>query len=92
MSDEKVHVHWHDHSVSREERREKFGHQGCVIWFTGLSACGKSTIANALRETKHDLKQIGRTIPAAPIKATTTEALIALIDGQGNSKAKDQIN
>jgi adenylylsulfate kinase len=39
-------VVWHQHSVSREEREQLNGHQGCVVWFTGLSGCGKSTIAN----------------------------------------------
>ncbi len=39
---------WHQHSVDRERRERQLGQQGCVIWFTGLSGCGKSTIANAL--------------------------------------------
>ncbi len=39
-------VHWHEHSVTREEREQLNRHKGCVIWFTGLSACGKSTISN----------------------------------------------
>jgi adenylyl-sulfate kinase len=34
--------------VSREERQERFGHRGAVLWFTGLSGSGKSTIAMAL--------------------------------------------
>ena len=41
-------VVWHPHSVSREERERLNGHQGCVVWFTGLSGCGKSTVANAV--------------------------------------------
>ncbi|MCA9257562.1 MAG: adenylyl-sulfate kinase [Planctomycetales bacterium] len=41
-------VVWHEHSVSREDRERLNGHAGCVVWFTGLSGCGKSTIANAL--------------------------------------------
>jgi adenylylsulfate kinase len=53
MSDEKVHLHWHAHSVSREEREQLNGHQGCVIWFTGLSACGKSTVANLVDHKLH---------------------------------------
>jgi adenylylsulfate kinase len=53
MSDEKVQVHWHDHSVSREEREAANKHQGCVIWFTGLSACGKSTVANLVDHKLH---------------------------------------
>ncbi|MCL6502741.1 MAG: adenylyl-sulfate kinase [Pirellulales bacterium] len=39
-------VHWHEHSVTRAEREQLNGHRGCVVWFTGLSGCGKSTIAN----------------------------------------------
>jgi adenylylsulfate kinase len=45
-SAERTHVVWHAHSVSREERERLHGHHGCVVWFTGLSGCGKSTVAN----------------------------------------------
>lgn len=55
MSDEKVHLHWHAHSVDREEREQLNGHKGCVIWFTGLSACGKSTVANLVDHKLHSL-------------------------------------
>jgi adenylylsulfate kinase len=41
-----THVTWHDHNVTRADREELAGHCGCVVWFTGLSGCGKSTIAN----------------------------------------------
>lgn len=41
-----VEVHWHEHAVSRDQREKLNGNKGCVVWFTGLSACGKSTIAN----------------------------------------------
>jgi adenylylsulfate kinase len=41
-----VHVTWHDHHVSRSQREALNGHRGCVVWFTGLSGSGKSTIAN----------------------------------------------
>ena len=41
-------VVWHEHSVSREDREKLNGHHGCVVWFTGLSGCGKSTIANVV--------------------------------------------
>ncbi len=46
-------VHWHEHSVSREEREALNGHRGCVVWFTGLSACGKSTISNLVDHKLH---------------------------------------
>jgi len=40
----------HNFSVTREQREVNAGHQGKVIWFTGLSGSGKSTVANALDE------------------------------------------
>src|SRR5439155_3833439 len=49
-----THVTWHSHSVSREERERKHGHKGCVVWFTGLSGCGKSTIANLVDHKLHE--------------------------------------
>ena len=39
---------WHDQSVSKHERSEHKNQKPCVLWFTGLSGSGKSTIANAL--------------------------------------------
>ncbi|MCK5005370.1 MAG: adenylyl-sulfate kinase, partial [Candidatus Aminicenantes bacterium] len=37
---------WHEHLVNREDRAELLNQQGTLLWFTGLSASGKSTIAN----------------------------------------------
>ncbi len=48
-----VDVHWHEHQVSRARREERNGHKGCVIWFTGLSGSGKSTVANTLDHKLH---------------------------------------
>ena len=53
MTGQQDHVYWHDHAVSREEREELNGHRGCVIWFTGFSACGKSTTANLVDHKLH---------------------------------------
>ncbi|MFO1093506.1 MAG: adenylyl-sulfate kinase [Planctomycetaceae bacterium] len=50
-------VTWHDHKVSSADRQKLKGHKGVVIWFTGLSACGKSTIANTV---DHILHQMGK--------------------------------
>jgi adenylylsulfate kinase len=49
-------VTWHEHQVSRSNRESLNGHKGCVIWFTGLSGSGKSTVANTL---DHKLHQSG---------------------------------
>ena len=53
--DPHVQVHWHDHAVARQEREQLNGHRGCVVWFTGLSACGKSTVANLVDHHLHGL-------------------------------------
>jgi adenylylsulfate kinase len=57
MTDHHVEVHWHNHAVSREDREKLNGNKGCVVWFTGLSACGKSTVANLV---DHRLYNLGK--------------------------------
>ncbi|GEA52822.1 adenylyl-sulfate kinase [Vibrio inusitatus NBRC 102082] len=39
---------WHLASVTPEQRQQLKGHKPAVLWFTGLSGSGKSTIANAV--------------------------------------------
>ena len=39
---------WHDHHVSKEERASIKEQKPCILWFTGLSGSGKSTVANAV--------------------------------------------
>lgn len=46
-------VTWHEHSVTRAERETLNGNKGCIVWFTGLSACGKSTVANLVDHKLH---------------------------------------
>ena len=43
-------VVWHSHPVDRKTRAEQKSQEPLVIWFTGLSASGKSTIAGALEQ------------------------------------------
>ena len=43
-------VHWHESTVSPSQRAGLKGHQAAVLWFTGLSGAGKSTIANRLEQ------------------------------------------
>ena len=54
-----VEVHWHDHSVSREERESFHTNKGCVVWLTGLSASGKSTVANLVDHKLHAMQKHG---------------------------------
>lgn len=44
---------WHQHQVTRVERADNKNQRPCLLWFTGLSGSGKSTIANALDVTLH---------------------------------------
>lgn len=41
-------VVWHPSTISRTHREKQNGHRGVTIWFTGLSAAGKSTLAVAM--------------------------------------------
>ncbi|AHG21272.1 adenylylsulfate kinase [Chania multitudinisentens RB-25] len=48
-------VVWHPHAITRAEREIRNAHQGVVLWFTGLSGSGKSTVAGALEQVLHRL-------------------------------------
>jgi adenylylsulfate kinase len=43
-------ITWHAGHVTAEERQHLTHNRPCCIWLTGLSACGKSTIAMALEQ------------------------------------------
>ncbi|MCP3740239.1 adenylyl-sulfate kinase [Rossellomorea sp. BNER] len=51
MSGKVENIVWHNSSIAKIERHEKNKHQSFVLWFTGLSASGKSSVANALAHT-----------------------------------------
>ncbi len=42
----KNNVVWHDHLITRQDRNVRNRHRSGLIWFTGLPAAGKSTIAH----------------------------------------------
>ncbi len=48
------HIHRLALSITRQGRERLNGHTGQVIWFTGLSGSGKSTVADALEQALHD--------------------------------------
>lgn len=50
------HTVWHEPSVYRKDREKMNGHKSVIIWFTGLSGAGKSTIAHALEDRLHKNK------------------------------------
>ncbi|SFR50932.1 adenylylsulfate kinase [Marinobacter daqiaonensis] len=45
---------WHQHKITRAERAHNKNQKPCLLWFTGLSGSGKSTIANALDVALHE--------------------------------------
>jgi adenylylsulfate kinase len=47
-------IQWHQGVISRQDRERLNGHRGFTIWFTGLSASGKSTIAVATEEALYE--------------------------------------
>lgn len=49
---------WHDSSVNRYDREILLKQQGVLLWFTGLSGSGKSTIANRVQETLYHNKKL----------------------------------
>ncbi|PWE19134.1 MULTISPECIES: adenylyl-sulfate kinase [Aliarcobacter] len=46
MKDENI--VWHNQSITKEKRLTLLNQKPCILWFTGLSGSGKSTIANAV--------------------------------------------
>ncbi|MEO1497557.1 MAG: adenylyl-sulfate kinase [Planctomycetota bacterium] len=53
MPNEEPIVVWHEQAITRAERESLGGHRGAVVWFTGLSGSGKSTVANAVDALLH---------------------------------------
>jgi bifunctional enzyme CysN/CysC len=47
-------VVWEDWNIPRDERERRNGHASLVVWFTGLSGSGKSTIARRIERGLHD--------------------------------------
>jgi adenylylsulfate kinase len=48
---------WHDHHVTKQERAALKEQKPCILWFTGLSGSGKSTIANAVESKLLELRK-----------------------------------
>ena len=57
MTQVATNVTWHEHKVSKADRAKLGGQHGALLWFTGLSGSGKSTIANTV---DHLLHQMGK--------------------------------
>ena len=51
-------VVWHPHAVKKEERESLLKQNGVVLWYTGLSGSGKSTIANEVAFKLHSMGRL----------------------------------
>ena len=49
-------VVWQETHVSQAMREQLNGHQGAVLWFTGLSGAGKSTLASAVEQRLYEMQ------------------------------------
>ena len=83
-----MNVTWHDHQVTRNNRESMNGHKGCVIWFTGLSGSGKSTIANALDHKLHQCGMHSVVLDGDNVRHTLNAGPTMLLDTHGEKFAQ----
>ena len=50
-------IHWQETRIGKDQRAQMNGQKPCILWFTGLSGSGKSTIADRLEQR---LQSLGR--------------------------------
>lgn len=43
-------IRWHGADITRDQREALLGQRGCVVWFTGLSGSGKSTVSRRVEQ------------------------------------------
>ena len=54
-SEKSSNVVWHNATVTRQRREKMNGHGSVILWFTGLSGAGKSSLAHAVEEKLHQM-------------------------------------
>lgn len=52
---EEQYILWHQSTITKQARQQRNQHKSCVVWFTGLSGSGKSSLANALDKELYSL-------------------------------------
>ncbi|WP_376695238.1 sulfate adenylyltransferase subunit CysN [Wenzhouxiangella sp. EGI_FJ10305] len=50
LADKSQNVVWHEHKITKVQRAGQKAQRPAVLWFTGLSGAGKSSVANALEQ------------------------------------------
>jgi len=53
--DDKSNIIWHVHKLNKKDRARQKRQKACLLWFTGLSASGKSTTANVIEQKLFEL-------------------------------------
>lgn len=48
-------ITWHHPDITKEDREKLLRQKGVLLWFTGLSASGKSTLAHAVEQKLFDM-------------------------------------
>lgn len=72
-------VTWHQHAVDRP--------RGCVVWFTGLSGSGKSTVANCVDFKLNELKQPSFVLDGDNLRHGLNASPARLIEAHGETFA-----
>jgi len=81
-------ITWHEHEVTRTDRESLNGHKGCVIWFTGLSGSGKSTVANALDHKLHQWGMHSMVLDGDNVRHSLNAGSSMLLDMHGEEFAQ----
>ena len=87
-AEEKVEITWHEHSVSRNDRERLNGHRGCIVWFTGLSGSGKSTVANVVDHLLHERGVHSFLLDGDNVRHSLNAAPAGLLERHGEEFAK----
>ena len=76
---------WHDHHVTKQERSKLKNQKSCILWFTGLSGSGKSTIANAVESKLLELQKHTYLLDGDNAKALILEKTTMKLKGEKNT-------
>lgn len=68
MNKPRRNIQWQGSHVTPEQRREAIGQRGCVIWLTGLSGSGKSTVALRVERRLLELGKVAYTLDGDNIR------------------------
>lgn len=68
-------ITWHESTICQNDRWKLTGHKGAVVWFTGLSGAGKSSVANTVESILNRAKIRTYLLGALDIKLKDNSAM-----------------